>query len=99
MNFMNVVVPVATDAVRKLTLQDRHVTFRKIEAIIGISETSIYSILHEHLTIKAFFKLDRTISTIWQTLKRKGSCSKMSKIRRWCFETLFDIQANGCLAF
>ena len=32
--------------------QDRHVTYREIETTLGISETSINSILHEHLTVK-----------------------------------------------
>ena len=33
-------------------LQDRHVTYREIETTLGIRETSIHSILHEHLTVK-----------------------------------------------
>ena len=37
---------------RQLILQDRHVTYRDIETTLGIRETSIYSILHEHLTVK-----------------------------------------------
>ena len=37
--------------------QDRHVTYREIETTLGISETSIHSILHEHLTL---FALDPT---------------------------------------
>ena len=39
-------------AVRQLILQDRHVTNREIETTLGISGTSIHSILHEHLTVK-----------------------------------------------
>ena len=39
--------------VRQLILQDRHVTYR--ETTLGISGTSIHSILHEHLTVKKFF--------------------------------------------
>ena len=46
----SVVVPETTDAVRELILQDRHVTYREIEATLGISGTSIHSILHQHLT-------------------------------------------------
>ena len=37
---------------RQLILQDRHVTYREIETNLGISGTSIHSILHEHLTAK-----------------------------------------------
>ena len=36
---------------RQLILQDRHVTYREIETTLGISGTSIHSILHEHLTV------------------------------------------------
>ena len=48
----SVVVPKTIDAVRQLILQDRHVTYREIETTIGISGTSMDSILHEHLTVK-----------------------------------------------
>ena len=44
----SVVVPEIIDAVRQLILQDRHVTFRGIEATLGISGISIHSILREH---------------------------------------------------
>ena len=44
----------------KLILQDCHVTYSKIETTLGISGTSIYSILHEHLTVKKIFALDPT---------------------------------------
>ena len=50
-----VVVPETIDAVRPLILQDRHVTYREIETTLGISGTSIHSILHEHLTVKKLF--------------------------------------------
>ena len=35
----------------QLILQDRHVTYREIETTLGISATSIHSMLHEHLTV------------------------------------------------
>lgn len=47
-----VVVPKNIDAVSELVLQDRHVTYREIEVSLGISGTSIHSILHEHLAVK-----------------------------------------------
>ena len=50
-----VVVAKTIDAVRQLILQDRYVTYREIEATLGISGTSIHSMLHEHLTVKNFF--------------------------------------------
>ena len=36
-------------------MQDRHVTYREIETTLGISETSIHSLLREHLTVKKIF--------------------------------------------
>ena len=48
----SVVVSETIDAVRHLILQDRHVTYREIETTLGISGTSIYSILYEDLTVK-----------------------------------------------
>ncbi|KYQ52657.1 Integrator complex subunit 4 [Trachymyrmex zeteki] len=40
------------DAVQKLIMQDRHLTYCEIETILGISSTSIYKILHDHLAVK-----------------------------------------------
>lgn len=40
------------DAVKNLIMLDRHVTYREIEATLGISMTSINKILHEHLAVK-----------------------------------------------
>ena len=57
----SVVIPEAIDAVRQLILQERHVTYRETEITLGISETSIHSILHEHLTVKKnLLELDST---------------------------------------
>ena len=47
-----VVVSETIDAARQLILQDRHATYREIDTTLGISGTSIHSILHEHLTVK-----------------------------------------------
>ena len=57
----SVVVPETIDDVRQLILHDRHVTYREIETTLGISATSIHSILHEHLAVKKnLFALDLT---------------------------------------
>ncbi|GFU36548.1 uncharacterized protein NPIL_180281 [Nephila pilipes] len=48
----SVVVPEKINAVRELIKQDRHVTYREIEAFLDISMTSINKILHEHLSVK-----------------------------------------------
>ncbi|CAH1970352.1 unnamed protein product [Acanthoscelides obtectus] len=39
-------------AVRKLIIEDRHVTYREIEASLEISKTSIQKILHEELGVR-----------------------------------------------
>ena len=49
---ISVVVPDTIDAMRQLILQDRQVTYREIGTTLGISGTSIHSILHEDLTVK-----------------------------------------------
>ena len=57
----SVVVPKTIDAVRQQILQDCHVTYYEIETTLGISGTSIHSILNEYLTVKKnFFALDST---------------------------------------
>ena len=43
------------NAVQKLIMQDRHVTYCEIEATLGISSTSIYKILHGHLAVKKIY--------------------------------------------
>ena len=48
----SVVVPETIDAVCQLILLDCYVTYRGMETTLGISGTSIHSILHEHLTVK-----------------------------------------------
>ena len=58
----SVVVPVTTDAVRQLILQDRHVTDCEMETNLGISGTSIHSILHEHLIVKKMCSLFLSIA-------------------------------------
>lgn len=48
----SVVVPETIDVMRKLMLQNRHVTYRYIETTLGISGTRIHSKLPDHLTAK-----------------------------------------------
>lgn len=48
----SVVVPKNIDAVRTMIKEDRHVTYREIEASLGMSKTAIHSILHEHLAVR-----------------------------------------------
>lgn len=44
-----VVMPANIDAVRQLTKEDRYVTYREIQASLGISGTSVKNILHQEL--------------------------------------------------
>ena len=74
------VVPENIDAVRELIMQDRHVTYREIETCLGISPTSIHSILHEHLAVKKV--CSRWIPhnlTIVQKKARVDWCKEMLK--------------------
>lgn len=48
----SVVLPHNIDAVKNLINQDRHVTYQEIQSSLGISPTSVHSILHEHLVVK-----------------------------------------------
>ena len=45
-------VPENIDAVRELIMQDRHVTYREIQASLGVGLCCIQTILHEHLAVK-----------------------------------------------
>ena len=67
------------NAVRQLMLQDRHATYREIETTLGISGTSIHSILHEHLTVKKFFRVG--YHTICQSIK-KNQLIRVTKVLR-----------------
>lgn len=76
----SVVIPENIDAVRELIMQDRHVTYREIEACLGISSTRIHSILHEHLAVKKI--CSRWIPhnlTIAQKKARVDWCKEMLK--------------------
>lgn len=46
------VVPENIDAVRNLIEEDRHMTYREIMSCLGISATSVHSILHEYLGVR-----------------------------------------------
>lgn len=73
------VVPQNIDAVRNLIMEDRHVTYREIEASLDISMTSINKILHEHLGVKK-------ISSRWIPHMLTGA-QKRARMD-WCKEML-----------
>ena len=84
----SVVVPETINAVRLVILQDRHVTYREIETTLGISKTSIHSILHEHLTVKKI--CSRWIPHNFSNAQKKARRliqRNAPKIRLRCFET------------
>lgn len=81
-----VVVPETVDAVRQLIIQDRHVTYREIEASLAISGTSIHSILHEHLVVKK-------ICSRW--IPHKLTIAQKRTRVDWCKEMLKKFSRGG----
>ncbi|CAH2016793.1 unnamed protein product [Acanthoscelides obtectus] len=51
------------DAVRKLIIEDRHVTYRETEASLKISNTSIQKILHEELGVRKL--VSPLLTAVW----------------------------------
>ncbi|CAH1997479.1 unnamed protein product [Acanthoscelides obtectus] len=66
------------DAVRKLIIEDRHVTYREIEASLKISKTSIQKSLHEELGVR---KVSRWIPHLLTEEQKAASVN-------WCQKTL-----------
>ncbi|KAG5329309.1 SETMR methyltransferase, partial [Acromyrmex charruanus] len=46
------VVATNVDVVREMIERDRHMTYRKIQAFLGIDMKAIYTILHDHLSVR-----------------------------------------------
>lgn len=67
------------DAVRQLIVEDRHATYREIEASLSISGTSVHSILHGHLGVKKL--ISRWIPHLL------SEDQKTARVR-WCRKTL-----------
>ena len=67
---------------RQLILQDRHLTFRKIETTLDISGTSIHSILHEHLPVKKI--CSRWIPHNLSIAQKKGLCRLVERMLQKC---------------
>ena len=74
----------------QLILQDRHMINREIETTLGISGTSIQSILHEHLTVKKICsrKIPHNLSI---AQKKKGSCRLVERNYRCASKHVYDI--------
>lgn len=74
------------DAVRKLIYEDRHVTYREIEASLGISKTSIQKILQEELCVKKL--VSRWIPHL---LTEEQKAARVN----WCQKTLDRFNAGN----
>ena len=46
------VVATNVDAVRVMIERDRHITYREIQASLGIAMKAIHTILHDHLSVR-----------------------------------------------
>ncbi|CAH2014762.1 unnamed protein product, partial [Acanthoscelides obtectus] len=67
------------DAVRKLIIEDRHVTYREIEASLKISKSSNQKILHQELGVRKLVS-----SWIPHLLTEKQKAARVN----WCQQTL-----------
>ena len=76
----SVVGPENINAVQKMIMQDRHVTYCEIEATLGSSSISIYKILLEHLTMKKI--CSRWILHNLQKLKKMQESISANKCSR-----------------
>ncbi|CAH1990907.1 unnamed protein product [Acanthoscelides obtectus] len=67
------------DAVRKLIIEDRHVTYREIEASLKISKTSIQKILHEELGVRKLVSrwIPHLVNWCQKTLDREEKPTKV----------------------
>ena len=45
-------LPLSIDAVREIIERDRHITYREIQACLGIDMKAIHTILHDHLSVR-----------------------------------------------
>ena len=78
---------------RQLILQDRHVTYREIETTLGISETSIHLILHEHLTIIKIGSrwIPHNLSIAQKKARVEWSKEMLQKYDRGALKHVYDI--------
>ena len=93
----SVVVPKNIDAVRELILQDRHVTYHEKEASLGISGTSIHSILHKHLTVKKICSrwIPHNLSITQKKARVDWSKEMLKKYDRGASKHVYDIVTGG----
>ena len=85
----SVVVPETIDAVRELISQDR----REVETCLGISGTSIHSILNEHSTFKKIFSrlMPHNLSIAQKQSRVYWSKEMLQKYDRGASKHVYDI--------
>ena len=78
---------------RQLILQDRNVTYCGIETTLGISGTSIHSILHEHLTVKKICSLwiPHNLAIAQKKARVDWSKEMLKKYHRGASQHVYDI--------
>ena len=59
------------DSVREMIERDRHITYREIQAFLGIDMKAIHTILHDHLSVRKLCRLD---PTHFDRSSKTGSC-------------------------
>ncbi|CAH1971429.1 unnamed protein product [Acanthoscelides obtectus] len=74
------------DAVRKLIIEHRHVTYREVEASLKISKTSIQKILHEELEVRKL--VSRWIPHL---LTEEQKTARVN----WCQKTLYRFNSGN----
>ena len=81
---------------RQLILQDRHVTYREIDTTLGISRTTIYSILHEHLTVKSICSrwIPHNLSIAQKMAHADWSKEMLQKYNNSASKHVYDIVAG-----
>ena len=72
------------DAVCELIMQDRHVSYREIEASLGCYHTNIQSILHEHRAVKNFCSrlIPHNLTIVQKRIRVDGWKEKLAKYDR-----------------
>jgi histone-lysine N-methyltransferase SETMAR len=81
------------DAVLELIKQDRHVTYREIEASLGISMTSINKILHDHLGVKKICSrwIPHNLTTAQKEARVKWCKAMMKKFAGGASKAVYNI--------
>lgn len=87
------VVATNIDAVRKLIELDRHVTYREIQATLGIGMTQINQILHEHLAVKKICArwIPHNLTEVQKKARVKWCKEMLKKFNRGASKSVYNI--------